>query len=147
MWFYQQNQFCFFCLRGNGTKSLGIYEVVRDFIQKKIWTKQKQFETVKDFSRSTSIRSLHVSFGGGFAVRMMKRVDWSMFEGFLGRLEWFRVRVSTGEDEEDERRRENNEWRERNERKKWAEPVQSLLYRRAGPSRFKPDPASWILGH
>jgi len=30
---------------------------------------------VKDFSRSTSIRSLHVSSGGGFAVRMMKLVD------------------------------------------------------------------------
>jgi len=47
---------------------------------------------------------------------------------------------------EERRRTEKKRRRERNDLKNEANRAKIFLYRRAGPGRFRPDPAPYVLG-
>jgi len=69
-----------------------------------------------------------------------------MFERILGSLGQIRVRVHRRSRENDERRREK--YGEERETKKKNEANRTFsFYIGAGPGRFGPDPAPYVLGH
>ena len=107
---------------------------MRSFIKTKIWTKERtknRLKSVRKDSWSTLIHWMHAISSGGFVFRTLRRNVWAMSHEILGKIEQFRVRVSsvfTGvRREKGEERREKKEKRCKKMKKN---RVENLVYKR-----------------